>query len=85
MFTTILAGIKLEARGYQSTCHTVKSSHGHLVTRLTRHSQHVTSENIQYTTKPSSTDGMSAVSDRPSLTSASYHCNGVVLVPCDHL
>jgi len=47
--------------GYQSTRHTVKSSHGHLVTRLTRHrstrhirvssrSQLVTSE---HTTKPS--------------------------------
>jgi len=47
--------------GYQSTRHTVKSSHGHLITRLTHHrstrhirfssrSQLVTSE---HTTKPS--------------------------------
>ena len=30
---------------------------------------------------PSSTDGMSAVSDRPSVTSASYHC---AIMSCDH-
>jgi len=40
-------GIILHSLGYQSTRHTVKSSHGQVVTRSTRHGQLVTNPELR--------------------------------------